>query len=275
MCLAKGIFSVFMMFFCCFSLVRTSNAYVFATSDMKLYNLSFSTTDGNARLVWNDRWYGQVTAYAQDTATGSNGDSNYLLDNDGKIRAQADSFFVHSWAEYQVANGANVAIGPGASIVAMTHSSLEISELGAQGDGGALSFFDNFFSIVKNDPDVPGTTVQGIFLLDYLGHLGANADSLGYFSTALAGKLEVWEVGDRELLGSDLINEIHSGRGEFSGTYTGTLQLDAAFKYYSSYYLSAEADSEVYGANAVPEPGTVALVAVGCGFLFWKGRRKS
>lgn len=270
---------VLLILFCCLSGVKASEAYVFEYSDMKLYNPRFGYSDPNAQFVWKDvySWYGTVQAHAQDTETGSSGDFDYLAGDYGKIGKIANTSFVSSYAEYKIDDGFNISIDPRASLEAFTKSWLKIDELGAQGDGHALATFDNFFKILKIDPDIPGTTVSGTFLIDYVGNLQANADNVGYFSTALEGVLKIFSAeSDFALVESDSVKEVHSGRGDLPyTTYTGTLSVNATFKFYSSYWLYAEADSEVYGSNAIPEPATFALMTAGIAIIFWRARKQS
>lgn len=245
-----------------------SQAYVFASSDMQLYNLQFTSSDSNAQLTWTDDWYGQVSAFAQDTASGSRSDFNDLLGNYGSIKAEADTTYVHSLAKYVVSDGANVALNPGGSIAGTTHSHLEIpDQIVAQGDGDARSNFDNFFMVTKKDPTIPGDTVDVTFSLNYIGELTGKTDEYGvYFRVALAGLMELTDL-DKNILGYDIIYDIHSGGSNtyFYQDYRGTLIAFARLNYDNEYWLYSEADSEVSGANTVPEPSTLLLLLCGVG----------
>lgn len=264
------------VFFCivivaCVASTGYAHAYVLASSDMHLYDLRFSSTDPVAMLLWTDEWYGTVHAHAQDTASGSVDDFDDLLGNDGYILAQADTAYVHSWAEYDVSDGANVAIDLDAYIDGVTHSELEISALGEQGDGDARTGFDNYFTVFGGNP---GDLVDVTFELDYIGQLTGVADELGYFSIALAGLLEIWDI-DGNQLADDILYDIHSGTNtSFHQDYFGTLSVSSILQYEADYWLYAEADSEVYGANAIPEPGTLFLLLVGAPFIIRKHIRK-
>lgn len=245
-----------------------SQAYVFASSDMQLYNLRFTSPDSNAQLVWTDVWYGQVSVFAQDTASGSRSDSKDLLGNDGSITARADTTYVHSMATYTVIDGANVALNAGGSIAGTTHSDLEIpDQIVAQGDGDARSNFDNFFKVTKKDPLRPEDTVDVTFTLDYIGQLTGKTDEYGvYFTVALAGLMQLTDL-EKNLLSYDIIYDIHSGGSStyFHQDYLGTLIASATLKYGDEYWLYSEADSEISGANTVPEPSTLLLLLSGVG----------
>ena len=276
------------VFFCmvivaCVASTGYAYAYVLASSDMHLYDLRFSSTDPFASLLssllWTDVWYGTVHAYAQDTASGSVSDFKELIGNDGSIRAHADTAYVHSWAEYTVNDGSNVAIDPNAYIDAVTHSDLEISALGEQGDGDARTDFDNYFTVFGGNP---GDPVDVTFELDYSGQLAWSADELGYFSTALAGLLSVegqfWDDQEKKWVSKEVASSVwklHSGTNDTdSKEYDNTLRVSGTIRYEADYWLYAEADSEVYGANAIPEPGTLFLLLAGGPFIIRKHIRK-
>ena len=264
------------VFFCmvivaCVASTGYAYAYVLASSDMHLYDLRFSSTDPVAMLLWTDEWYGTVHAHAQDTASGSVDASDDLLGDDGNILAQANTTYVHSWAEYTVKDGFDVAIDPDAFIDAVTHSDLEIIPLGEQGDGDARTNFDNYFTVLGGNP---GDPVDVTFGLDYIGQLTGVADELGYFSIALAGLLEIWDINGNQLA-DDILYDIHSGTNtSFHQDYFGTLSVSTILQYEADYWLYAEADSEVYGANAIPEPGTLFLLLAGGPFIIRKHIRK-
>lgn len=271
MTITKKTFIGLMVLFCCFSLVRGAEAYVIASSDMALFNLEFSSPDKNAQLLWTDEWYGAVSAFAQDTASGSSSDYKDWLGNDKPLIAQADTAYVHSTATYSVTNGENVAIEPDGSIpdgsiLATTHSELEIpNDVTTQGDGEARSNFDNFFSITKKNSDIAGDTVDVTFTLDYDGQLTGEANERGYFDIALAGLFELHDLNGN-CLDDDMIFDVYFGTNtSFPEDYTGTLIVSATLNYDEEYWLYSEADSEVYGTNVVPEPGTFLLVFAGIG----------
>jgi uncharacterized protein YbaA (DUF1428 family) len=275
------------VFFCivivaCVASRGYAHAYVLASSDMHVFDLRFLSPDPAAELQWTDEWYGTVEAHAQDTASGSVSDFKELLGNDGNIKAQADTAYVHSWAEYTVIDGANVAIDPDARIDGVTHSDLEISALGEQGDGDARTNFDNFFKVFTVLGGNPGDPVDVTFELDYSGQLAWSADELGYFSTALAGLLSVegqfWDDQEKKWVSKEVASSVwklHSGTNDTdSRKYDGTLRVSGTIQYEADYWLYAEADSEVYGANAIPEPGTLFLLLAGAPFIIRKHIRK-
>jgi hypothetical protein len=242
------------------------DAIVFASSDMDLFNLNFSSPDPMAELLWTDEWYGTVSAHAYDTDSGSADDFDDLYGNDGSISAIANTAHVHSKADYSVVMGDMVAIENDASIQASAHSDLELYDVG-QGDGDATADFDNFFTIIGGNP---GDPVDITFTLDYSGQLTGEADVLGYFSIALGALLQLEDISGN-LLDEDSIFEIHSGTNTyFHDDYNDFLTVSATLFYEDEYWLYAGADSEVYGANAVPEPGTLFLLLLSVPFLIRK-----
>lgn len=251
-----------------------AQAYVYGLSDMKLSNLYYAASDPwdpmiTPGLDWIDYWYATLSAHAFDTASGSADDYNEWLGDDGGITAAATTAYVDSAADYTVINGDRVAIDQDASIEASTHSEIEISALGHQGDGEARANFDNYFIITGGSF---GDPVEVLFTLDYEGKLEGKADALGYFSVALGGLFQLEdEYGN--LLDQASLFEIHSGTAtSFYQEYPGTFTLSTTLTYDTPYWLYAEADSEVYGANAVPEPATFVLMFVGVFLLFFLGR---
>lgn len=103
------------------------------------------------------------------------------------------------------------------------------------------------------------------FTLGYIGQLTGVANERGYFDIALAGLFELYDL-DKNLLDYDMIYDSHSGSNtSFHKDYTGTLTVSSTLNYYDEYWLYSEADSEVYGTNVVPEPGTFLLVFAGIG----------
>lgn len=242
------------------------DAMVFASSDMDLFNLSFSSPDPMAELLWTDEWYGTVSAHAYDTDSGSADDFDDLYGNEGSISAIANTAHVNSRGDYSVVMGDMVAIENDASIQASTHSDLKLYNVG-QADGDATADFDNFFIIIGGNP---GDPLDITFTLDYSGQLTGEADAFGYFSIALGAFLQLDDcMGDP--IDEDSVFEIHSGSNTyFHDDYNGSLTVSATLFYEEEYWLYAGADSEVYGANAVPEPGTLFLFLLSLPFLVWK-----
>jgi hypothetical protein len=235
---------------------------------MDLFNLSFSSPDPMAELLWTDEWYGTVSAHAYHTDSGSADDFDDLYGNDGSISAIANTAHVHSRADYSVVMGDMVAIEYFAYIQASTHSDLELYNVG-QAEGEATADFDNFFTIFGGNP---GDPVDITFTLDYSGQLTGEADAFGYFSIALGALLQL-EDGMGNLIDEDSIFESHSGTNTyFHDDYTGSLIVSATLFYEEEYWLYAGADSEVYGTNAVPEPGTLFLLLLSVPFLIRKKR---
>ncbi len=263
-----------------FCMTPNGKAYadVFATSEMSLSSLGFSTNEPNAALVWRysefpSTWYGDVRTHAQYTGFGTDDDFAYLLADNGNIMEQSNAPNVISRSTYALVNGQSVGTSADASIGATTFSNLNFNEQGAQGDGDAISNFNNYFMITKIDPSQQGDDVAVTFLLDAQGRLDGVADKFGFFSTALAGSLQLWD--NAQMLGNDIISDIHAGTNtEFHQPYNGTLEIDALLKFDTQYWLYAEADSEVYGANAVPEPDTFILVLAGGSLLLWRMKAK-
>ena len=119
--------------------------------------------------------------------------------------------------------------------------------------------------------------------LDYSGRLRGEADADGFFSIALRGLLRVDDllgVTLGEELIRDLLNPpdfvpLHSGTNTvFDRPYTGSLNISIPLLYGTEYFLVALADSEVFGTNVVPEPGTLSLLAL-AGVLMLFLRRNS
>ena len=264
----------------CLSVPMDVVADVIASSDLTLNNLRFSFSDPRAQVAWTDVWFGEVRAQAQDTDSGPpRGNSASMLRNDGAIAVSADTSHVHSTASFALANGSQ----PNVSVLANTHSQLEIIRRTAQADGFASSIFNNFFMLVNpNDPNATGA-VQMTISLDYSGRLRGEADADGFFSIALRGLLRVDDllgVTLGEELIRDLLNPpdfvpLHSGTNTvFDRPYTGSLNISIPLLYGTEYFLVALADSEVFGTNVVPEPGTLSLLAL-AGVLMLFLRRNS
>lgn len=244
-----------------------ANASVIASSDMGLSNLRFSSTSTNAQLAWTDVWYGTVQAQAQDTTSGSFGNSDSLLGNDGSIGVTVNSTHVNSSASYAVTNGGQ----PDLTIGANTKSSLSLFAAGQQGDGSATATFDNYFVITGGNF---GDAVDVTFQLDYLGHLFAtSSDPSDFFSVALAAFLDLQDLNGNSL-DSASVSDLHSGTNTTFNPppYAGTLTVSTTLSYGVGYWLYSQADSEVYGA--VPEPGTVPLMLLGSVLLPLALKRK-
>jgi hypothetical protein len=242
--------------------------YVFASSDMAIFNLRFSSPDPNAQLIWTDEWFGTVAAHAHDTNSGSDDDYDDLLGNDGFITAQATTAHVNSEATYAVTNGDLVAIDPAGDIAANSHSDLEITHKHKQADGFAIGDFDNFFTVFGG---TPGDAVDVTFELDYLGQLTGIADYEGFFEVTLEALLELQDVAGN-LVADDLFFDSHSGTNtSFHQDYNGTLSATGTLLFDEEYWLFAEADSEIYGST-VPLPGTLLLTGLGLGMLGWRIR---
>ena len=255
-----------------FFLTGISNAhaqFVFASSDMDIFNLRFSSSDPLAELIWIDEWYGTVTAHAHDTDSGSDNDFDDLLGNDGFIDAQAITAHVFSEATYDVTNGDLIAIDPSAGIGATTHSDLLLTEKYKQADGFALADFDNFFIVVGGNA---GESVEVTFELDYAGQLTGDADGKGFFEIEL-GALAFLEDINGNLVAEDFIFDNHSGTNTFfHEDYLGTLTLTAELFYEDEYWFFAGADAEVYGVT-VPEPNVLLLMLSGLGFFTWQKKK--
>ena len=263
---AKKSYLILMAFLVLFSICpKAAKAYVLAFSDMELFDLRYELSDPNATLTWTDDWFASVEANAQDTLSGSDSDFDELLGNDGEITAIAAPDLVFSLADYLVADGLNIGSAPDAFVDAFTFSGVEIVSPGLQGDADARTDFDNFFEILGGAPD---ETLTVTFRLEYSGDLGWEADELGNFSTALLGLLQLWNQDIDDPLSADEISESFSGsNSEDLIFYDGTLTVSSLLNYETEYWLYAEAGSEVSGANAVPEPGTLVLFATGAAAL--------
>jgi hypothetical protein len=253
----------------------TAGFYTFASADMALGNLRLTFSDPDAALTWEDEWFGEVPARAQDTVFGSDDAFDAFLGNAGDITATVQTTHVSSLATYQVIDGENVAIDPGSSIVATTRSELEIAGKNRQGDGAANARFDNYFSIASLNPS--GSTIAVTLLLDYAGALTGTADAGGFFDVTSGAFIELYAVdqvtGDvSDLLAFDQVFDTATGTNRsYTNALTGTLAIIVNLFDNQTYWLYAEADSETYGA--VPLPATLPLMLLGFGLLAWRRRR--
>ena len=263
---AKKSYLILIAFLVLFSIgPKAAEANVLAFSDMALFDLRYELSDPDATLIWTDDWFASVEANAQDTLSDSVSDIAELLGNDGEITAIAAPDLVFSLADYVVADGLNIGSDPDALVDAFTFSVVEIVAPGLQGDADARTDFDNFFVIQGGGPD---ETLTVTFHLEYSGALEWEADEFGSFSTALLGLLELWPVDLDDPLSADLISESFSGSNSTDLIlYDGTLTVSSLLNYETEYWLYAEAGSEVSGANAVPEPGTLVLLTTGAAAL--------
>jgi hypothetical protein len=245
-------------------------------ADMALGNLTISFDDPNAFLIWEDDWFGTVTAYAQDTDSGGADDYDEYLGNDGAIEAEAQTAHVFSQATYEVVDGQNVAVEPDAGVAATTVSRLDLVGKRKQAYGFAASDFDNFFSISSTAP--LGPTVATTIALDYAGDLDAFADDHGFFSIFTGAYMELYDVDDvlgdviDPALAFDLVFDEAAGTAtSYANTITGTLSITYDIPYDDVHWLYAQADSEVYGA--VPVAGTLSLLLFGAAAVGFRRRR--
>ncbi len=242
---------------CLVSPLQVQAAYLFASSDMNIYDLQYVS---GGTVQWTTEAYGTVLAYAHDDL-GSASDYKDILSNDGSIQAIAATTAVYSNAIYTVAGGFTT--------LNSTHSDLYLNPPPPpyQADGDAQSDYDNYFTITGG---IPGDPVDVTFIRLFSGQLTGETDC-GFWSVALAGLMKLEDLSGN-VLDSDLMYDIHSGTGSFHRDYAGALVVSATLKYGDEYWIYSQADSEIYGT--VPEPGTFALLFAGCGMLFWKVRQR-
>lgn len=246
-----------------------------AYASMAIGNLRFSFDDPGAFLVWEDDWFGTVTASAQDTDSPPASDYDEYLGNDGSIQAVAQTAHVYSEANYAVVDGLNVAIEPNPGRVAAdTYSELELEGKGKQAYGEAVADFDNYFSIFSTNP--LGDTVTTTILLDYAGALAGTANDQGFFDIFTGAFMELYDVDDGtddllfpELAYDDVLDQASGTNTSYFNSLIGTLSITYEIPYDDLHWFVAQADSEVYGAVSLP--GTLLLL--GAGLFAWRRRR--
>lgn len=249
---------------------------VSAYAAIDIGNLRFSFDDPDAVLVWDDDWFGTVTAFAQDTDSGAVGDYDDYLGNDGLIDAEAATAHVDSLATFEVVDGAKVAIEPDANVAAGARSNLYLEGKYKQADGLANADFDNFFFVSTTDPQAPASVLTTIEL-DYAGLLDAFANEYGYFEVFAGAFMELYETDAAGFDVTDLIDfdeflDFAAGTNTaYDNAFSGTLTITAELLYDEVYWLYAEADGEVYGA-VVPVIGTLPLLLIGAGALVLRRR---
>ncbi|MGR9052806.1 MAG: hypothetical protein ACU84J_09170 [Gammaproteobacteria bacterium] len=265
-------------FICCLALFGANPvnaAYVEASSDMVINNLRFEFGDPNAQLQWTDVWYGEVRAHAADSDSSPADDRKTILSNNDTRKAEAKTTHVKSMAEYTVANGDLIGINPDAGVTGSAQSGLKLEEPNKQADGFAYSAFDNFFEVTNpNDPNAQGP-VQIDFSLDYDGTIFGSADAQGFF-------VDITHIATLRLLDeTGLLLNFDSFQDSISGTNTtitrphqGTLTVSYLLDYNTTYWISAEADAEIYGYT-VPSLSVLPLILVGLGVMFSCRRRVS
>ncbi|MGR8929309.1 MAG: hypothetical protein ACU836_01630 [Gammaproteobacteria bacterium] len=238
-------------------------AFVDTSSDMMISNLRVTASDPNAQLQWTDNWFGQVVAHAADSDSLPADDFNSLLGNDDSIQAVASTAHVRSLATDNVKNGGQIAIDPVAEVSGNTHSDLHLEHSSMQADGFAVSNFDNFFMLVdSSDPNNLGP-IQVLIQMDFGGSLFGNADAEGMFvDITHIASLSLFDIVTNGLLGSDSFQDSISGVDTtLTHNNSGVLEIPLILNYNTQYWLSAEADSEIYGST-VPEPNTLLLLFI-------------
>lgn len=252
--------------------VPVQAALVKASSDIVVNNLRFSLGDSNAQFQWVDEWYAEVRAHAADSDSFPSDDFNSFLGNDGGVEAIASTAHVSSNAKYVVENGDQIGIESDAGVTGRTHSDLHLERPNMQADGFAITNFDNFFKVTNPNPDLNSVLID--FFLDYKGTLYGEADEAGFFVdiTHIASLLLYDEGG---LLAFDFFED------SISGTNTtivrpnqGTLRVSYELEYGKTYWLFAEADSEIYGYT-VPAPAVLPLLLSGLVMMRYSRRHKT
>ena len=244
------------------SIASTAQAsFVHTLGTATIENQTFVSLDPLAELVWDDVWYGTVTAHAQDTDSGQADDFQELLGNDGSITAQA-----RSEASYSVTNGDQVAKG-GGSISATVFSELTLDSSYKQADGFAIGTFDNFFFITGGNS---GDPVDVTFTVDYTAHLSGTADQSGVFDSSVEALMRI-EDENGNTVGDDLFFADQSGTNTaFVQNYSGTLSVTVPLLYDVGYSELKEVRIELKPFTT-PIVGTPALMLVG---LLILGRRR-
>ena len=147
-----------------FSASPVNAAFVSASSEMTVNNLSFVIGDTVSQFQWTDVWQGLVTAHAADSDSSSADQNNLIFGNAAAIQALANSVDVSSTANYSVVSGDQIGLSPGAGVSGATQSSLTLAGAFKQADGFAVSSFNDFFMLTNpNDPTAQGPVALTFF----------------------------------------------------------------------------------------------------------------
>ncbi len=239
-------------------------AYVAVTSDMTVSNLRFSLGDPNAQLQWTDVWAGEARAHTADSGSPASNDSNASLGNDVSIQAGADTNNGGSLAKFSIS---------GTNITASSHTDMLFDQPGMQGDGSAVTTFDNFFKLTNpNDLNIQGS-VQVNFLLDYNGSLSGMADEGGFFSGNTHFITFALADGISSLDSAVFTDSISGTNTTITRTNTGTLTISSLLSYNTEYFLSIVTDDETY-THTVPIPASIILFGSALLGLFGFSNRK-